>query len=1073
MYFLFYVCYIGFVIFTEIESFTKYRLLFTLFIIAVNVAAGMAQSGRETDFLDEYAQATSDSLRVETLIKLCDEFTYSQPEKALDYFAQARELSEKSGNNRGLARAHERAGNIYFHQGDKTLAREHYLEALKVNQQVGDYEISASIHYNLGNLHYETGAFDSVLYHADKAAEIFLEHNDSIGYAATRYLVIGLYKDQGKYSLAMKNGLEALGIFQRHHMQNWEMFTLNNIVDLYKIQGDYAQCLEMIDQVLENYRNTSNHKFEAVALRYKGDIYIEAGNYHEAETTLQQSLAIAKSGSFLPEQAKTLISLGMLASRLENHDTSKNYYRNALQLNLQTGDAFYEAVSYLGIGKALYHQDSMTAAVRNLLEAEERFKAFDDIAYLKDIYLYLSLVNEQLGNYQESLSSYKLYSRYSDSLLRAEKSMELGELTTRYETALKEEQIQLLRSEKEHVMKSRNNLVIIGLLLVVLAASVISFLVYRARKNKQLVEKKEEVDRMKSKFFSNISHEFRTPLTLILSPLYELKKEPGLRQHGILLSQIERNAKRLLSLINQILDLSKLEAGKYTLQVIREDLFSFLRRVASSYDSLAAQREIKFRVFIPREHFLYNYDPEKLEMIVNNLLTNAFRFEPDNGEVVLEAIQPVNGSPVRISVKNSGSHIPEAQLEHIFDRYYSDADGTSTGIGIGLALVKELVDLFRGTIQAQSTSGTGTAFIFEFPEHPVSAPEALSDLPDTAAASASKDQSEPAAVSDAETVSDDSAAVTDHEIVSDGADVSGIDAVSDPAAVSAPEAVSNPTGAQGTSGFTRNSEIYPGQQTMNENVPTAPELPTLLVIEDHPELCEFIRTTMSGTYRVTTAGDGRSGLEKAVSTIPDIILSDVMMPEMDGLDLCRQLKQNENTSHIPIILLSARAGEEGILEGLRAYADDYLVKPFRVDQLKQRMVNLLRTRNELRERYSKDLLYRHAPSSIQPAEKVFFQKLTDILEKNISNEEFGVSELSKEIGMSRSQLHRKLIGLLDMNASNFIRNYRLKRGRELLMNHAGSISEVAYMVGFNSPAYFTKCYREYFGVTPGEQIASV
>lgn len=965
----------------------------------MNLAAGMAQSGREADLIDEYAKASTDSLRIETLIQLCDEFTYSQPEKALHYFGKARDLSEKSGFSLGLARAHERAGNIYFHQGKKEMARDHYLQALRVNQQVGDYEISASIHYNLGNLHYETGAFDSVLYHADKAAEIFLENNDSIGYAATRYLIIGLYKDQGKYSLAMKNGLEALGIFQRHGVQTWENYTLNNIVDLYKIQGDYAQCLEMIDRVLENYRKNNNHKFEAVALRYKGDIYIETENYSAAETVLKESLAIAEAGSFLPEQAKTLISLGILKFNMENHAASETYYRSALQINLQTDDAYYEAVSYLGIGKALYHQDNPTGAARNLALAEKGLKESGDIAYLKDVYLYLSLVSEKQQHYGESLAHYKRFSDFRDSLLRAEKSMALGELTSRYETELKEEQIQLLRNEKELVLKSRNNLVIIGLLLIVLAASAISFLVYRTRKNRQLVEEKEEVDRMKSRFFSNISHEFRTPLTLILSPLYELRNHPHLQSHNKLLGQIERNAKRLLALINQILDLSKLEAGKYSLRIVRDDLFSFMRRLASSYDSLATYRNITFRTIIPDNRFPFNFDPEKLEMIVNNLLSNAFRFEPDSGHVTLD-VSAQAPSSVRISVKNSGSFIPGEQLRHIFDRYYSAADGTSAGTGIGLALVRELVSLYGGSIRALSSLEKGTEFILEIPENPV------------------------------------------------------------PKNSDAPE---QPL-------LTGTGEAFSEKKTLKEKVRTDSQQSKLLVIEDHPELCNFIKSSMSDDYQVHTAENGRSGMEKAVRIIPDIILSDVMMPEMDGLDLCRFLKQNEHTSHIPIILLSARAGEEGILDGLRAYADDYLVKPFRVDELKQRMANLLRTRNELRERYSKDLLYQHSPESIQPAEKVFLQKLMDILEKNISNEDFGVTELSIEIGMSRSQLHRKLMALINMNASNFIRNYRLKRGRELLINHAGTISEVAYMVGFNSPAYFTKCYREFFGVTPGEQL---
>lgn len=968
----------------------------------MSFSAGISQTGREEILLAQFENTSIDSQRVEILIRLCDEFTYSQPVKALHYFSQAKELSESSGYWRGLARSFERAGNVYFHQGDKEKARGNYLQALKANQRVGDYEISASIHYNLGNLHYETGDFDSVFYHADKAAEIFLENNDSIGYAATRYLLIGVYKDQGKYSQAMKTGLEALGVFQRYGVKPWEIFTLNNIVDLYKIQGDYEECLAVLDKVLESYRADNNRKFEAVALRYKGDIYIESGVYPSADSVLLASLESAESGNFLPEKAKTLLSLGTLKLKQEDYSSAEKFFRSAMNINLQTEDAFYEAVSYLGIGKALYHLGKPAEADRYLVLAEEGLIESGDIYYLKDIYLYLSLVNERQGNYSESLAHYKLYSELQDSLLRAEKSMELGKLTSRYEAELKEEQIQLLQNEKEHVLRSRNRLVIIGLLLTFLAASIILFLVFRARKNRQLVEKKEEVDHMKSRFFSNISHEFRTPLTLILSPLYELKNHPHMQSHGKLLGQIERNAKRLLALINQILDLSKLEAGKYELRVTRDDLFAFMRRIASSYDSLAAHRNIAFNVFIPDNSYAFNFDPEKLEMIVNNLLSNAFRFEPDGGEVILEATVSENISSVSISVVNRGSFIPEAQLKHIFDRYYTEGDGNSTGTGIGLALVKELVDLNGGSIRAGSSDKNGTEFLFEMPENQVThtAPAQLQTSP------------------------------------------SGI------------------------------NERLEKEDEMDGDGAEGAELPKLLVIEDHPELCEFIKTTMSDNYQVITAENGRTGLEKAMHMIPDIILSDVMMPEMDGLDLCRLLKKSDNTSHVPIILLSARAGEEGILDGLRAYADDYLVKPFHVDELKQRMANLLRTRNELRERYSKDLIYQNSPDSIQPAEKVFMQKLMDILEKHISNEEFNVSELSTEMGMSRSQLHRKLMGLIDMNASNFIRNYRLKRSRELLLNHAGSVSEVAYMVGFNSPAYFTKCYRELFGVTPGEQLVS-
>jgi signal transduction histidine kinase/predicted negative regulator of RcsB-dependent stress response len=604
------------------------------------------------------SRATNDSVRVQTLIALCDEFTYNNPEKALQFFEKARELAESSGNFTGLARSYERAGNIYFHQGKKEQSREHYFRALEVNRQAGDYEIDASIFYNLGNLFYETGAFDSALYYAGNAAEVFLANNDSIGFAATRYLSIGIYKDQGMYSLAMQSGIQALGIFQRHGVNNWEIFTLNNLIDLYNIQGNYVESLEMVEKVLQSYRKDNNRKFEAVALRYKGDIFIATEQYEEAREALSQSLDIAREGSFLPEQAKTLISQGLLQHSQKDYNSALTSYREALEICVQTNDAFYESVCHLGAGKSLFHLGKMDEALSGLQKAAETMKRFGDYSYLREIHLYLSQVHEEKGRYRESLQEYKLYSDYRDSLLRAEKSRELGEITAKYENELKEEQIQLLQNEKALVVKNRNNLVIIGLLLIVLAGSSISFLILRVRKNRQLVMKSEEVDQMKSRFFANISHEFRTPISLILSPLYELKRQPLLHVHNPTLKLIEQNARRLLVLVNQILDLSKLEEGKHTTRIVHDDLCAFLRRVSSSFTSLAESGNTRFRILIPEEPCYFNFDPDKLEIIINNLLSNAFRHEPPKGEVTMEVAFAEKPSAVRITINNRGSRIP-------------------------------------------------------------------------------------------------------------------------------------------------------------------------------------------------------------------------------------------------------------------------------------------------------------------------------------------------------------------------------------------------------------------------------
>lgn len=246
------------------------------------------------------------------------------------------------------------------------------------------------------------------------------------------------------------------------------------------------------------------------------------------------------------------------------------------------------------------------------------------------------------------------------------------------------------------------------------------------------------------------------------------------------------------------------------------------------------------------------------------------------------------------------------------------------------------------------------------------------------------------------------------------------------------------------------------------------EKSTVLVVEDNPDMRKFITSLLSKEFRVKEAADGNAGWDAAISDIPDIIISDIMMPGRDGTELCRELKNNQKTSHIPVILLSAKASEESRLKGLKALADDYILKPFHPDELVQRIRNQLDLRQKLKLKYSKDLIYQPSPLNINSVEERFFQKLNTIIEENISNDEFSVEELSQSVGMSRSQLHRKLNALAGVSASEYTRNYRLKRAHELLKNNAGSVSEIAYMTGFGSPAYFNRSFREYFGKTPGE-----
>ncbi|TAK65757.1 MAG: hybrid sensor histidine kinase/response regulator, partial [Bacteroidetes bacterium] len=544
----------------------------------------------------------------------------------------------------------------------------------------------------------------------------------------------------------------------------------------------------------------------------------------------------------------------------------------------------------------------------------------------------------------------------------------------------------------------------------------------------------KEVDQLKMQFFQNISHEFRTPLTLILGPIEKLLNNvvPEETQKRDL-RMMRRNAQRLLRLINQLLDLSKIEAGGITLQASKGNFVAFIRGVTMSFHSLAERKGIFFDIQTEVEEIELYFDKEKMEKIIINLLSNAFKFTPDHGEIVVSLTTPLTPSPspggrgggergvrgVKVSVRDTGIGIPPEKLPRIFDRFYQ-VDSTSTrmqeGTGIGLALVKDLVTLHHGTISVTSEPGKGSEFT-------VTLPLGKSHL-------------------------------KQEEIV----DEPTTDVIPVLPKIEGESEVSSELGE---------SEILrPLRRTQNDN---ESDKPILLVIEDNADVREYIKSYLFSIYTVLEAHDGAEGVEKAKETIPDLIISDVMMPKMDGYEVCSRLKQDETTSHVPIILLTAKAAKEDKIGGLETGADDYLIKPFDSTELLVRVKNLIESRRKLREKFGKELVaLKPAEVVVNTVDRQFLTKVMEAIEQQMGDEQFGVNELADATGLSSKQLQRKLKGLANTTANDFIRSFRLQRAKELLQKDTTTIAEVAYSVGFSSPAYFTKCFSEQFGMTPSE-----
>jgi len=527
------------------------------------------------------------------------------------------------------------------------------------------------------------------------------------------------------------------------------------------------------------------------------------------------------------------------------------------------------------------------------------------------------------------------------------------------------------------------------------------------------IESLQKLDHLKSQFFANISHEFRTPLTLILGQIENVLTSDMDRKEKRKLEMATKNANRLLTLINQLLDLSKLEAGKMEVNKKQHNIVSFLKSLLYSFETLAESKEITLVFDSESDWIPVMFDTEKLERVFLNLITNAFKFTDPGGEIGMK-VKKISAKKVEIRVKDTGIGIPEDRIHNIFDRFYQ-VDSASTrlyeGTGIGLALVNEFVKLHNGDIEVQSKFGddsedrqSGTEFIIRLPVGHIDSKHETGNEP--------------------------------HKISSYDPNSGISQSISRPADLNL--------------------------------LPSNLDREILLIVEDNAEVREFIREQLEDDYRILEAENGLRGIELSREEIPDLIISDLMMPEMDGYDFCEHIRNDEKTSHIPVIMLTAKAGLENKLKGLETGTDAYLTKPFKVKELQVRVRKLIQQRQELRDQFSESGLIRTSNITDDSIEKAFLEKAINVVENNFSNEQFNVQKFSDALNMTSSQLNRKLHALLEQSAIQFIIAVRLQHAAELLKHKNKTIAEISYEVGYNDQAYFTRVFKKQFGMSPSE-----
>ncbi|UZO82309.1 ATP-binding protein [Aquimarina sp. ERC-38] len=546
-------------------------------------------------------------------------------------------------------------------------------------------------------------------------------------------------------------------------------------------------------------------------------------------------------------------------------------------------------------------------------------------------------------------------------------------------------------------------------------------------------EKNEEIQKVKLEFFTNISHEFRTPLTLIKGPLdFLIKKGNTLSAKEVKDQYIlmRKNTDYLLRLINQLLDFRKMDHGKMNLNLSKSNIVEFLKEISEPFQFLGLKKDISFDVTISKDTIYSWFDADAIEKIINNLLSNAFKFTPEHGTISLKIfdgkdpkkptfpdLEIDESKYILIQVKDSGPGIPAHRIQHIFERFYTEADLSShlktKGTGIGLSYTKNLVELHQGIIKVKSNAETGTTFSVWLPK-------------------------------EKETYIKKSG-LKFHEVFEASTFITQEDA--DTHAIGVMDDIAD-----------------------NNMIRSRSKLPVLLIVDDNPDIRSFIKKGLGESYYIYEAENGEKGFELVKKVMPNLVVTDLIMPVMDGIALCNKLKSTKETSHIPVVMLTAKISQEKEIEGLKTGADAYIRKPFDMELLELKLANILKQREELRKRFNKDIVLQPKDVTVTSSDEIFLQNAIEIVEKHMMNSDFSVEMLVKEMNMSRSNLYLKTKELTGLSSSEFIRNIRLKRAVQLFEKSDLSVKEIMYRTGFNTASYFSKCFKKQFGVIPSKYV---
>jgi len=1006
-----------------------YYLLLLLFLLSLGSTAQKKDSLWQvwTD------QSANDTIRFEALTSLYWNICYSYPDSAFVIAELIHSQAINRNNKLYLAKALKLKGIIKDVQGEYDQSHNYYQKALDITETDSLFAESVRICRNIGFLYRMQGELNLALKFYQKSLEVSQKINWPEGITGAYNGLGNVYQEQKNLPLALESYQKSLKISEQQKDTNSMVRAYVNIGLVYLSLKELDKSIDYFEQSMNYYEKIGDEKRLIGTYSNLGIVYKDLEEYDKAKQYLTDGLILAKELNFTSEIVNSQINLGNIYKLQGELTAAMDYYTKALNFLDEHRNPKLLAKLYFNIGSLKNKSRDYSTGIK---WCDKAYDLSVQYQFLEEKMLSCECLTESyknLGNIYLAYDYLRQFYNARDSLTMLENDEEVNRMAMQYayekqhladSLAMEEQKLIQKLAYQENLNKERmqrNASIYFVVALLIFAILLFSRLYLTRKTNRKLAEKNqiiaqekqraEESERAKEQFFNNVSHEFRTPLTLILGPLDKLIDSTTDESFKEQLGMVKRNANRLHNMINELLNLYKLESGSVKVNVKKGDLGQFVYRYVQSFEPLAKQKSIKLEFKADGNYFEVYFDSEKIEKVLSNLLSNAFKFVDEGGKVIVtieSKRNKINSSDgVIISVADDGIGIPKDKIDHVFDRFYQVDESLSrnyAGTGIGLSLTKELVELHHGWIKAESEKGKGATFSFYLPYGKQHFKE--------------------------EDLLDD---------ISDGL---------------------TPVGKE---------------EQQPENLPAEAGgkkkgLPVLLVVEDNPDMRLYIKNDLRDKYKVIEASNGKEGLEKAIEHIPDLIISDVMMPRMDGNEMSFKLKQDQRTSHIPVILVTARTTTEQKIEGLETGVDAYLSKPFNSRELQVRIKNLINQRQQLRKRYSGDLsqAIRIADTDIASMDQQFLEKALKVVEENIGDAEFTVESFGSKMAMSRVQLHRKLTALTDQSASRFIRTIRLKHAADLLAKGGATVTDTAYKYGFNNMSYFAKCFSEEYNMTPSE-----